>query len=325
MADYEAWQHGGATYPLPASIDKTLLEDVDPAIFHTLEYLATVLDAHIGARLAAQGIDVGLAFESAVLTKLHVEPSDYMGVEHARFPLLALYRKGETDAQQTLTYDSSLSEWEFAYVLPPLQPRQVTALNPILRGVARTVGHAINRGWDPFYKDGAKWWEEAGVTHARLASVRYVLYPPVDDVDGLYRAVVGTIRAVEREQYLRDASEPFGGGDISVDVKDADGTTLVGVAVAETHQPPAVTLVSPTSGTKAGGTTVTITGARFKAPARVRFGSAASVVANVIDDDTLTVVTPPHAASPIFIADVVIENGDAQSARVPAAFTFTTP
>lgn len=324
MADYEEWQHGGATYPLPESTDKTLLEDVDPAIFHTLEYLSVVLDFHIGARLAAEGIGVGLTFANAVLTKLHVEPSEYMGIEHARFPLLALYRKGETDAQQTLTYDSSLSEWEFAYVLPPLQPRQVTALNPILRGVARAVGHAVNRGWDPSYKDGAKWWEEAGVTHARLASVRYVLYPPVNDVDGLYRAVVGTIRAVEREQYSRDALEPFEGGDISVGIRDADGTTIE-VAVAATQQPPTIALVSPTSGTKAGGTTVTLTGARFMAPARVRFGTAAPVEANIIDDNTVTVVTPPHAASPTFMADVVLENGDGQSARATAAFTFTTP
>lgn len=324
MADFASWQHGGAAFPLTASTAKPLLEDADPAIFHTLEYLAAVLDEHVGPRLAAQANLVGLKIANAVLTKLHVEPSQFMGVEQARFPMLALYRRGETDAQQTLTYDSSLSEWEFAYVLPRLAPQQVTALNAILRAAGRTIGHAVNRGFDPAYKNGARWWEEAGLTHARLASLRYGAYPAIDDVDALYRCVVGTIRAVERDEYQRSGFEPFAGGNIRVDNKAADGTTLEAVAEGQTQQPPTFTSIVPNSGTKAGGVAVTVTGQRFKTPARLRIGTK-EVDAVVVSATTITAVTPAHEANPTLMADVTVLNGDGQSVRAPAAFTFTTP
>lgn len=324
MPDFASWQHGAALFPLTASTAKTLLEDADPGIFHTLNYLEAVLEEHIGARLAAQGAAVKLTFATAVRDKLDVEPSEFMGVEEAKFPLLSLYRKTEADTPQTLTYDATVSEWEYAYVLPPMQPHQVKALHAILRAVARTVGHAVNRGFDPAYKGGAKWWEEAGLTHARQATVRYGAYPAIDDDSGLYRCVVGTLRVVEREEYQRSSFEPFAGGNIAVDLKDADGTTLPDVAVGKTQQPPTFTSIVPNSGSKAGGTSVTVTGQRFKTPAKLRFDNV-EVDAVVVSDTSVTAVTPPHAALPTFMSDVVVINGDGQIVRAPAAFTFTTP
>lgn len=324
MPDFAAWQHGGAAFPLTASTANELLEDADPAIFHTLAYLEAVLDEHIGARLAAQGALVKLTFARAVREKLDVEPSEFMGVEQAQFPLLALHRKSEVDTPQTLVYDASVSEWEYAYVLPPMVPHQVKALHAILRAVARTIGHAINRGFDPAYKNGAKWWEEAGLTHARQASVRYGAYPAIDDESALYRCVVGTIRVVEREEYQRSSFEAFAGGNVAVDLKDGDGTTVADVAVGQTQQPPTFAGIIPNSGSKAGGTAVTVTGQRFKTPAKLRFDNV-DVDAVVVSDTTITAVTPPHAAQPTFMSDVVVLNGDGQSVRAPAAFTFTTP
>lgn len=64
---------------------------------------------------------------------------------------------------------------------------------------------------------------------------------------------------------------------------------------------PTISGVSPTSGTTAGGTSVTITGSAFTGASDVRFGStpAAFVVAN---DTTITATTPAHGVGVVDVA-----------------------
>lgn len=86
--------------------------------------------------------------------------------------------------------------------------------------------------------------------------------------------------------------------------------------------------VNPASGTSAGGTSVTIKGIGFSgvgvggpsglgAVSAVSFGGAAATSVVVVDDQTITCVTPAHSAGAV---DVVIGSPGRQT--LPGAYTF---
>jgi len=82
--------------------------------------------------------------------------------------------------------------------------------------------------------------------------------------------------------------------------------------------PPQLTLVSPTSGPPAGGTTVTLTGTGFQSGATVVMGGVAASVTSVTST-RIVAVTPAHAAGPVA---VTVTNPDATSATAANAFTY---
>ncbi len=84
---------------------------------------------------------------------------------------------------------------------------------------------------------------------------------------------------------------------------------------------PAISFVSPNSGPKAGGTTVTITGARFAPGATVNFGMLAASVTSITSTQ-IVAVTPASTAGN---ADVIVANPDHQSATLKAGFTYIAP
>ncbi|WP_223693745.1 IPT/TIG domain-containing protein [Leifsonia poae] len=80
---------------------------------------------------------------------------------------------------------------------------------------------------------------------------------------------------------------------------------------------PVVTGLTPTHGPAAGGTAVTITGTGFTGATGVTFGGTAGTSFTVVNDTTITVTTPAHAAG---AADVVVQSPNGDSA--PGTFTF---
>ncbi|MGV3663901.1 MAG: HYR domain-containing protein [Prosthecobacter sp.] len=70
---------------------------------------------------------------------------------------------------------------------------------------------------------------------------------------------------------------------------------------------PAVVAASPTSGAVAGGTSVTITGTNFTGAASVTFGGSIATGMTVVNDTTITVTTPAHAAGAV---DVTVNRPD---------------
>jgi hypothetical protein len=98
------------------------------------------------------------------------------------------------------------------------------------------------------------------------------------------------------------------------------GTTAAGsVTYTTPAAPPSVTAVSPTSGSRAGGNTVTITGTGFQSGAKVGFGSTQATSVTFVSATQLTVVAP----SGVGTVPVTVQNPDGQSGQLPNAYTYT--
>jgi hypothetical protein len=137
-----------------------------------------------------------------------------------------------------------------------------------------------------------------------------------------------TIELEERNEVAMSELGVYDGADIAVDVKDpVQQTTVLDVADVATHQAPTLASLSPVTGTKAGGTTVTLTGTNFRVGTlpTVTFGGIAATAVNVVSATSITCKSPAHDAFDTFAADVVVTNIDGQSATLVAAYTFTTP
>ncbi len=85
---------------------------------------------------------------------------------------------------------------------------------------------------------------------------------------------------------------------------------------------PALSNISPATGTTAGGTPVTLTGSGFAAGASVSFGGTAASSVTVASATSITATTPARAAGAV---DVVVTNPDGQSGRLNGGFTYTAP
>ena len=79
--------------------------------------------------------------------------------------------------------------------------------------------------------------------------------------------------------------------------------------------------VTPTSGSTAGGTAITITGTGFVAGATVSVGGAACTGVTVVSASSITCTTP---AGTVGAKNVVVTNADTGAATVTGAFTYTT-
>lgn len=87
-------------------------------------------------------------------------------------------------------------------------------------------------------------------------------------------------------------------------------------------EPPVVSSVSPSSGSAAGGTTVTLTLDTYVGSygtVGVSFGGTAATDVTIVDHDTITAVTPAHASG---VVTVIVTNHWGRG-RKNDAYTFT--
>lgn len=85
------------------------------------------------------------------------------------------------------------------------------------------------------------------------------------------------------------------------------------------QSPPSVTAISPSTGSTARPTPVTVSGTGFLAGATVTVDVRA-VGVTVVNSTTITATVPAHAAGP---ADVVVTNPGGSGGTLPAAFTYS--
>src|SRR5207253_2139795 len=83
---------------------------------------------------------------------------------------------------------------------------------------------------------------------------------------------------------------------------------------------PTVASVNPTSGTTAGGTSVTITGSHFTGASSVKFGATHASSFSVDTDGQITATSPVHAAATVDITVTTVGGTSATSAS--DQFTF---
>jgi len=326
MADYGTWGHGSVAYPLTASLTNTLLHDADPAIDKALAYYSAVLNAYMGGRFVAAAAEQGYAFASAVQQTIPLEPSPFLASTEFRFPLLACWRSSETYAEWTSAFETDTATWELSYVLPPLpSARQTLALVPILRAVARIISRCTSMGADPNYNSGELVWAACGVQRARVLGVRYAGYEPIDTNNRFFRAVNIKLEMLERDFYPDGSFQDWDGADASVNFEAPDTTTISNVAQFSTHPAPSVTVATPNSGSRTGGTSVTLTGTNFRNVTSVMFGSVPAGNVVVASTTSLTCTAPAYLSAPTALVDVVVTNDDGLQGTLTAGFTFTAP
>jgi hypothetical protein len=326
MAENGQFQRGAVQYPLTAATTNALVKDIDPALYLAGNFIAGVLQIHLGARLVAEAAKVGFAFTNAVSKLSFTEPSPVFLATDFRFPFLALYRQTTTFDEHTVVWEKDTSQWEMVYVLPPMTPAQTEALDPILRGVMVVVNNRISQGYDPAYQSGAKIWAQANIKRARVVSAKFGNYELLEQIDKLYRSVTLTLEVESRDFPVIGQFDVFEGVDLAVDEAAVDKTAVADlVDVTITLTPPTITGIVASSGTKAGGQSVTLTGTGFRVPAQVAIGGSQATSVAVTSSTSITCTTPAHNAYPTFMADVVVTNPDGQTATLTAGYTFTSP
>jgi acid phosphatase len=100
-----------------------------------------------------------------------------------------------------------------------------------------------------------------------------------------------------------------------------NGASANAYTYATATQAPTVSGVTPSSGTTAGGTQVSITGTGFASGATVTFGGVPASNLIVNNSTTITATTPAHAAGGV---DVTVTNTDGQSGSKVNAYTYVS-
>lgn len=340
MTDLASFTNGGATYPLPTGgaglggVGATLLRDADPASFYLIEFFRSVLETHLAGRFMQEVVSCGAGdkIQTMVAETLPLNPLPYLTQGQFGFPLLAAYRKR---SQFKFVGQRKIvrGEFEVVYVLPPLQPGEAERLEPILQSVVAVLDNRAEQGMDPAYTPSAPTgtagevvWTRAGVAKAGITDAVFGGYHVGPEV--YFPAVTISLEIEEQSAAVISELVAYDGADVEVDLQDPVQETVVAdVSDFQTNAAPTLTSVSPATGSKAGGTSVTLTGTNFRTGTTptVYFGGVQATSVVVTSATTITCITPAHGAYDTFVADVEVDNADGQSAVLSDAFTYTTP
>lgn len=335
MIDNNGFVHGGVSFPL-APMDAggpgaTMLRDADPATFYVLEFYKSVLNTYLSGRFLAEAASAGAdQIAQVVGDTLPLDPSPYLTEGHIQWPLLSACHKN-TKYVYIGTHKVAVDRYEISYVLPPMEMGESIRLSSILKSVLSVIDNRTEQGSDASYAPSApagafgdSVWARIGVARAEIIHADYGGFQHTADL--FFPAITMTLELEERYEPGRNNVQIFDGADIDVDYEESTGNTIVvDVAQVATHQEPTIISLSPATGTKAGGTAVTITGTQFRVGTlpSVTFGNIAATAVHVVSATSITCLSPAHDAFATFAADVTITNIDGQSATLPAAFTFT--
>ncbi|MGO9490268.1 MAG: IPT/TIG domain-containing protein [Solirubrobacteraceae bacterium] len=110
------------------------------------------------------------------------------------------------------------------------------------------------------------------------------------------------------------ATSPSGSGVVDITVTTPEGASHVSQADQFTYEASSVTGVSPATGPAAGGTRVTITGARLSGASAVDFGATAASEYEVRSPSEIVAVAPPGSG----VANITITTPEGTSAVTPA-------
>lgn len=330
VADYSSFKYGTTNYPLSTGTGATLLRDADSALYFLIDYYAAVIARHIGPRLMAEAASGNIdAIRVPVAETLPLNPEPFLTEGHIKFPLLAAYRKN-VKTQDIGGQKHAVSELDVAYILPPLQYGEAERLMPILYSVYAVLDNRTEQGMDPLYTPeggaaGDNVWETAGVATVEVKNASFGSYAGIDGLP--YPSVLLHVELKEKSDIDTSELDTFAGESFTIDVADPIQPTVSDFIQVDDHAPPTLGSLSPSTGSKIGGTSVTLTGTGFVVGTTptVYFGGIAATNVVVTSATTATCVTPAHDAYDTFAADVEYVAADGQSDTLDASFTFTTP
>lgn len=327
--------------PAPAPADGDAL--TDPALDMVLGFMLAVLNEELGTAWGKRA------------------PTDPKVVAYVfnHAPMLESFKLDETpalygwrsDDAGSFRYTQDLVADEggmtFLWVPPALEQETERFAQGIRNGIKKVLKAAFAQGRHPAWVlEGDDYYnpEDYGsvlLYHAKLAKARlgaFRTHPlPIENHDRSYRKTFDTLLFTldTLEFYSYDAAgkeRPLARAQGVVQLGEP-GVRLDMLPPEETETysfDPALTGISPASGTIAGGTEVTISGRQFTAPElladaalpTVFFGDeqAPDYLVEYVDESTLTVVTPAHAAGAVDVR-VVFPSGVEKT--LAAAFTFT--
>lgn len=336
MSEDQNFIYGGVSFPLTSSTANSLLRDADPVLYYALEFFGQMITTHLGDRLLAEATAAGATdITSAVAESMPIDPAQFLTEEHLRFPLLTLHR--ESCAFKFLTKRRvAVHKLKLAYVLPPLKAAQAERLLPVLHAVGLLIDQKATQGRDPAYTPtapagtaGEFVWSRTRADVAKVEVKDSTIGAFQISNDLFFPAIVLSLEMWELGDFDVNQFSGFQGADVTINNQDSeDATVLEDVVDFSTNRPgPTPTSIAPSSGTTAGGTSVTITGTNFIVGTRpvVLFDGAAADAVTVVNSTTITCLTPPHAAYPSFAADVLIIATDGQNGTLEDAFTFNQP
>lgn len=156
-------------------------------------------------------------------------------------------------------------------------------------------------------------------------------FPPAGQVGVTFGGIEATVTEVA-DGYIKVTTPAGAPGAVDVvvyDTADIDKAYRVfqGFTYVTETSSPVITGITPSAGSKDGGTAVTITGSDFRAgvdvPLKVKFGNIYAEQVTVKSTTELLVIAPPSPVTgPV---DVTVENPDGGKFTQPDGFTYLAP
>lgn len=245
MTEQATFQHGGVVYPVTSS-GTSALKDADPALYYLLDYVASVLQSYMGARLVAEAAKEGLTnIAAAVGYQLPYDPRTVrLSQAIGKWPLLAIWRESQKYRWRTVCRMETQSVLRIAYLLPPLTPAQRERLLPLLNSVPKIILNRIENKFDPAYAAGANVLALAGIDEVDTQDDGWGSYEIAGNADDVlaFPAWFGSLFLVERDEDLPAGATggPFAGADIEIDDVSGGGPVEIVADAATVPDPTAI-------------------------------------------------------------------------------------
>lgn len=339
-AELSSFTVGGVTFPLATGTGNALLRDADPALYFALAFWQAMLVQHAGPRLVAEFTAAGIVdakgepLTGPVATVVPYDPGPYLGETQFAFPLLAAFRKASRTKWFAAGFEHETTDVAVLYILPPLDSAQAEKILPILGAIYKVLRARTSQQFDPGYTPPGGSGPQPGPWTAGFANLESVAFTKCSHgmMPGagtlVFPALLAECELVERDNVNTVGMVPYEGADIQVDLVARDQTRVPDLMSVSTQLAPAPTSLNIATGSFEGGTAVTITGTLFNpawtvARGGVTFGGIPALSVRFVSPTSITCVTP--TVSGPGAVDVVVTNGDGQSATLSGAFTYTSP
>ena len=216
MADYGQFKFGNTVYPLTVSLANSFLKDANPPIFYGLDYLASMIQTHVGARWDAAVTAAGLpALVGIIKTALPYDPIQDLLTQQVKFPMLALWEKESVTEKKSFSWTHSKKTWNVLFSLPPLTSSQKELLYPVLYAVDAIIRRSIEQGFDPAYNSSQEVWSAGfgGLESIQLNKSQFGNLPSIQNDKMFFPTLFLTISANVREEFNTNFLETLAGID----------------------------------------------------------------------------------------------------------------